>query len=185
MINQNDHIYDFYITNAFNQGRVLFFVGKMDDARQLKNAQTDIDYGMVPYPKLNAQQKDYISTAMTSDYCAIPQTADDVDKSAIFLNAFQYYSHLYLRPAYYDTALKLQAAQDPESSAMLDFILDRIYLDFAFIHDENLGSVCSAFFDDLIMKQKKMFVSIYDSQKTSIETKLQEYITQYTQQNFG
>ena len=64
---------------------------------------------------------------------------DRMDMVSFMMEATSAYSYEVLRPLVYEQVLKLQRARDPQSSKMVDVILDGIILDFATVY--NIGDV--------------------------------------------
>ena len=47
-------------------------------------------------------------------------------------------SYKMVRPVYYETTLRTKIAQDPQSSAMMDLIINSIYLDAGFVYSHSM-----------------------------------------------
>jgi len=90
------------------------------------------DYGILPMPKLDDEQKDYITFGNTYAPCGscIPRSASDPAMSALILEAMAFLGEEYLRPAIYNVTLNGKIAQDKETSQMLEIIYRDIVFDF-------------------------------------------------------
>ena len=89
----------------------------------------ETDFGIIPYPKLNETQKDYVSRI---EYYFTTQVAiinPDIDRAGIMLEALNSYSAKTIIPAFYEIALKTKHARDDDSAEMLDLILDTLVID--------------------------------------------------------
>ncbi len=100
------------------------------------------EYGVVPMPKFETSQEDY-RTIMHDQFTvmSIPTTAGEerLDELSAVLEALGSISYRILRPAYYETALRTQIAQDPESAEMLDLVIDNIFIDVGQLYPFELG----------------------------------------------
>lgn len=122
-----NHFSDVAIPN-FMRDQYLFFLFDISWAQSFA-AEMD-DYGILPIPKYQADQKEYMSycrPAMT----AVPSDAEDPERSGILLEALNYESKKVVLPAYYDIALSSRYATSPEASDILDIIFANVACDFA------------------------------------------------------
>ena len=97
---------------------------------------TDINYGILPMPKLDASQKNYTS-GYTSYLFAIPNTAPNLDRTGVVIEALSAEGYKRVLPAYYEIALKNKYLQDEESIRVLDIIDESKMLDFAWCYNVN------------------------------------------------
>ena len=110
-------------TKIFNEGRALYNASVMKNV--MNNASNVKDgYALVPMPKYNEDQENYISTfqAHSSGTYIVPRTVTNKDFVSAVLEYMCYCSTDTVRTAYYDTVLQGRAAKDPESVKMLDLI---------------------------------------------------------------
>ena len=129
--------------SAFMENRVLFFDTSMARVQFYRNM--DSDFGIIPPPKRDAAQKEYIctvSTFSTNSLC-IPVTLPDYERTGIITDALAAESRYTLIPAYYELQLKTKFARDDESAEMLDIIFAGRKFDLALIYD--WGGVTSVF----------------------------------------
>ena len=108
-----DKVYTFKNGNALLLGygaqSIAFYLRDMED-----------DYGIIPVPKYDENQKDYITVGnpYVPAYIGIPM-----------LNAMGYIARRDVQPLISDIMLKGKAARDETSQRMLDLIYSDIYLD--------------------------------------------------------
>lgn len=108
--------------NLFASEKGLFFWSRLDEVTTLRSMETD--FGILPTPKYDEAQEDYISfvsqhiTALMS----VPASASDLNRTGIILEALAAESYYTVLPAYYDVALKTKGSRDDESAQMLDII---------------------------------------------------------------
>lgn len=109
----------------------------------MKAGLTKVAMGLLPIPKLNETQDKYytgVYYGMVLVYC-IPDTVENstdwqtngfssgAEQCAYFLEAFSYYSHLILRPAFYEQVVLKQNATDEESAEMVELCLQNKMFD--------------------------------------------------------
>lgn len=161
------------IDPAFSEGRVLFNVAGLVRVTVFRSMETD--FGILPMPKLDKDQKEYNSIVSLSNAnsISIPTTAD-AERSGAVIEALSAESYYTLTPAYYDTVLKTKAARDEVSSDMLDIIFANRIFDVATMYD--WGGIISAINN---LKNEDKLTSTVDSKLKSAETSLEKTITAY------
>lgn len=95
------------------------------------------DYGILPMPKLNERQKDYISGSTDRPY-AVPVTAQNDERLGIIIEAMSAEGYKQVRPAFFEIALKSKYTFDADSAEMLEIIGNTIVRDFSYIYS-NFG----------------------------------------------
>ncbi len=93
---------------------------------------TDMLYGIVPFPKVDELQESYVS-ACTDLLLSIPVTASDLERTGIIAEAMSYAGYKYILPAYCEKALKNRYSTDRESAEMLDMIFQNRIISFAYL----------------------------------------------------
>ncbi len=98
------------------------------------------DYGILPYPKWNEYQEDYISHVYGELTClTVPKTAQDLEFIGTCVEALSAESWKTLTPTIYELALKTRYLRDSESKEVLDIVLDNRFFDFGFVYDNWQG----------------------------------------------
>ena len=112
----------------FADKRVLFRSEVLDVVDQYSDI--DMDFGILPYPKYDEKQKDYVSIIIPDVVVtSVPIDCPDPDKISVILEAMAGKSHDTLLKAYYDVTLKRKNSRDDESAEMLDIIFgNRMYM---------------------------------------------------------
>lgn len=132
----------YVITKAFMENNALFL------GHQLESAMTHLrsmerDYAIIPYPMQDESQKAYYSLInnWTDCFVAVPARVGEnrIEMISFMMEAMAAYSNENLRPLVYETVLKTQRAKDPDSSRMVDVILNGICIDFATVY--NIGGI--------------------------------------------
>jgi hypothetical protein len=112
----------------FQNSQALFMYIRMTEIEPLRGMETD--FGILPFPKYDENQKDYISlvNAFIGSGLCVPTSADP-DVSGAVLETMAYESKYTLLPAYYEAMLKNKVSRDSESEEMLNIIFSNITYD--------------------------------------------------------
>ena len=89
-------------------------------------------FGVVPMPKYDEKQEGYYTLChneFTTLCVPSTSTVEQLDEVSAVLEALGSASYRIVRPAYYETTLRTKIAQDPQSAAMMDMIVDGIKMD--------------------------------------------------------
>ena len=127
-----------------SEDTALFTVNMLGGTTYLREMEND--YGILPLPKLNADQAGYTGFVHNGfSVFGIPATVSDGDRVTAFLEAMAAESYRRVTYAYYDTALKVQYARDPVAAEMLDIISAGIVFDFAYVYNQSLNTAAACF----------------------------------------
>ena len=133
---------------AFIDGRCLFTTGEFSFAETFRDMT--FDFGILPYPKYDETQEEYISSSRaTYSLFGILTTADAANCAAV-IEALASENYRTVTPAYYEKALKVKYSRDDISSRMFDLIKGHISFDYGVVHGpmiENItttlrGAIC-------------------------------------------
>ena len=131
-------------------------------------------FGVVPVPKYDEAQKDY-HTLLHDQFTVVSVpttvTGERLDEMSAVLEALCSTSYKTLKPAYYETTLRMKIAQDPESADMMDLIVNSIYIDAGIIYTRALSSF-HATFRGIMQNKKNTVTSSYKSVERSAEKAL-------------
>ena len=188
----NDYEYSYYKSNdnldyfvaqdsdyeLFKNERALFYIYSMEQSAKL--GQDMKYYGVLPTPKLDTAQKDYITSMLGTVTMGIFKTSADVDRAATILEALSIVSYEDVIPVYYDDMLKFRYQTDPKSAEMLDFIRDRISVDFLFVNEKSFEHVTNVPFD-LIAAEDGNYEGVMMGKVTSLETALEKFMEVYSE----
>ena len=134
----------------FTNGQVLFYTATLSGAVRMR--QEDIEFGILPVPKWDAAQENYLNVSPNGDAMMIPSSVQDTDRSGVILEALSYYSSQYhsedaVMPAYFETALTARSTRDNESAESLQIIHDNISYVIKIVSTTFSGSIYSYFAD--------------------------------------
>ena len=113
----------------FVDGNAMFATtAMMFAAQELRDMKS---YGILPLPKLNEAQADYITPCNPYAPCGagIPRSASDPELSALIMEAMAFLGEEVIRPAIYDVTLQGKLAQDEQSAKVLELVYSDIYFD--------------------------------------------------------
>ncbi|MBE6657925.1 MAG: hypothetical protein E7604_05710 [Ruminococcaceae bacterium] len=137
----------------------------------------DVNFGIIPYPKLDESQESYGSMAdnVSGRVIGVPITSDAEYVSTI-LEVLAAESVNTVSTAFYDRCLDGKIMRDEESAAMLDIIFENKIFDLGLIF--NIGT----FKDKLVSQEKKgstdvtsLFASIEKVAQKNLEKLLADY----------
>ena len=117
--------------NFFPQGHSLFLLNSPGTGASRELRAMDVDFGILPYPKYDEKQKDYISLNHAGLFC-VPQDIKDVDMAGIVCELLGAESRRYTIPAYYDVLLTHKGVRDDDSLEMMKIIFDNVVYDFGY-----------------------------------------------------
>ena len=111
---------------AFESGKSLFITHDIGVYHTLLR-DVSFDIGFLPLPKYDEDQKDY-RVSCVAGFWAIPANVKSLDESGIIVEALAVYSHVYLRPEFYETVLLGRMSNKSADFDMLDRIhLSKVY----------------------------------------------------------
>ena len=106
---------------AFDNNRSLFYLTPLSLATTYREAE--VNYGIVPLPKYDEEQDDYI-TLNWSGFMCVPATVEDLECVGMVCEMLAAESCHTVIPAFYDVLLGEKIALDPTAKEMLDIIFD-------------------------------------------------------------
>ncbi len=131
--------------------------------------ELDFEVGMVPPPKLNAEQdRYYCQTAYghSPTLCrSLPKT--EYENVGLICEAFAFSTYVDLLPVYKDVALKNKAAASPDESEMVDLIWDSIFYDFGVLCWESY--IADKIVNELFMNGSTANVSFLTTLQSSVK----------------
>ena len=165
------------LASKFASGDILIMTAELDDAvAQLRDMKDS--YGILPYPKYDEAQENYISGSRnTHNAFSMPITCGDQDMAGAVLEALSASNYNTVLPAYFEIALKTKYAHDDDSARMYDLIRETMILDFGSIYGNAIGGPEGIFYNSI--KSENSLASQVASNKTRLQTALESYIEKY------
>ncbi|MCQ2456085.1 MAG: hypothetical protein MJ096_01890 [Clostridia bacterium] len=125
----------------------------------------DVDFGVIPAPKRNELQKDYLASGNGAGWAVyIPKTIRDREFADVIIESMAALSKEYMQPAYIEKMLKGRSAEDVESRRMIDIIFAARVNDLVDIFsggDMNTAGDLPNLIDDSIKLDSTGFASSY------------------------
>ncbi len=171
--------------NAWGRGTAMFTTGTFSmvaSAVKGSGAIAEKGIGILPMPKYNSDQEEYLSTvgfAFTL-YC-INRNSDYTDACAATLECMASEGYRGTEPALYDTALKIQSTEGSDGAkdrAMMDLVRDSIRIDVGRIHNDTVKSlgwamVRNSWYTDMQNNAPySTYESFFASKRPTLETAL-------------
>jgi len=119
--------------------RILFMFNSTDTAAGLR--EEDVEFGILPVPKENREQKSYYSYAdpWSSRFCYVPVCTKDLTVTDVMVEAMAALSLKHIKPAYFDKLLKGRSTYDADSREMIDILFKSKVYDIIGIY--SLGDI--------------------------------------------
>lgn len=158
--------------SMFGSGQSLFMDSTFMVIRDLRGME--MDFGIIPYPKYNETQREYVSRIEYHMTYNVPITNGDLERTGIMLEALHSYSSKTILPAFYDNSLKMKSARDDDSQEMLDLIFRTLVID---IGDTTL---CHYIRDAFVYNMFKDNIRDIASQTESTERIINNFLNKIT-----
>lgn len=118
---------DVEMAEAFAGDRTLFATTQLARIEDLKTEGITSSFAVLPLPKYDKAQEDYISTAMANHNALFfPVTISSPELSAKVAEFMGWYGQKYVIPEYYDVNLKYRQNDDTANIEMLDLIREKL-----------------------------------------------------------
>ena len=162
--------------SVFVSGRGLFYSEVVMYIVAL-GKEMETDFGVLPIPKYNTQQENYIT--WTNGICStssISKAAQNLERLGPTLEALAIMSHQRVTPAYYDTVLQRKSVRDEESQGMLDIIFKTRTYDLCMYYN-NIG--LEPLFKESVNNNKTNFSSNYSKKQKSANKAISKLIAKF------
>jgi hypothetical protein len=161
------------IGGDFRNGQSLFLVELICVIAKYRDMEDD--FGIIPAPKYDENQKEYINLGGSPFFMVVPVTANNLDRTGAIMEALAYDSVGIIDKAYYEILLKGKISRDNESEEMLDIIFSTL----VYYHPLANSYLNAPLADDLIWNAKTTFTSYFAAVKKRIQTEIDNAIQTY------
>ncbi|MBO5778049.1 MAG: hypothetical protein J6R82_00615 [Clostridia bacterium] len=133
-----DGVYDFGgdYAGAMNKlvaNEATFASGRLNQA-ELYLRDMDDNYGILPNPKLSADQENYISSIHDGvQLYGINNSCTQIPYAVLVLEAMEIESRRTVRPAYFESSVKIKYSRGSDDADMIDLMDATIYSDFVYV----------------------------------------------------
>ena len=115
--------------------RAYFYGAGILMADSIQKNETQIKYGVVPYPKRDAEQTRYYThLSNTYDAWCVPYNTPDMDMTSAIMECMASEAYRSIGPTYYDTTVKIRYASDEKLAPMYDLVRDSVTFDFVYLY---------------------------------------------------
>lgn len=162
----------------FVEGRSIFAIMTLDTCFTGLRDMND-HYAVLPFPKYDADQKEYL-TGMMDNYSimGIPTDAANPDMSSAVAEALNIEAERIMYPVWYDESLSTKFQRDEYTVKYLDLLIAGRKADMGTLFQESLGGIAMMFRDTVRTKQNG-FQSSWDGSKDALNASLKEIIDTY------
>lgn len=165
----------------FSEGNSLFFAGFLYTSESLRGMSDN--YGIIPYPKYDAAQSNYISVVHNlATLMCLPTNCEKVEAVTATLEALAYRNYYEVTPEYYGTALKGRYIRDSQSGEMVDIIHNTAMTDFGYVYEGSLNAV-GLIMRLLIMEKGTGYASRAKGMNRSAEKALNTFIESFEKES--
>lgn len=167
----------------FYNGQALFYPEVVGKVNSEKMREADINYGILPMPKMIAEQDNYASTVNPYGFgtVAIPVTIDEdeIPEITFCLEAMARYDNEHVTAVYYDLTLKLKRLIDDEDSPeMLDLIFRNRIVDMSVMFN---WADCIQYYNQLRSNKNRNVVSFCQSKENAFNAAMEATVENYNE----
>lgn len=173
----------------FEGGNLVFETAALYTVLQEGMREMRDDFGILPYPKLDTDQEEYITMVHNASFAVSIPVSTDLNRAeeeiSAVIEALASESYRNVSVSFYETALKAAYNRDDQSAQMIDIITgqhdtvkSKVLRNFAFEYDKSLNGISNIFYS-LMKDRSNDFVSKYDSIIGSAKKGLNDLIDQY------
>lgn len=133
--------------DAFSSGDMLFYIAPLSRSNALSTAT--YDWGVVPVPKKDAEQKNYRTLAdFDMPMIVIPKTTENIEATSYLVNAYFAASYKYLATAYAENQMSY-FLRDSQAINMVYTIANSAVYDGAYMYGKAYSNVSNATYTSL------------------------------------
>jgi len=139
-------------------------------------------YGVLPFPKYDAEQENYYTNSMDQhSVFGTPKTLpkENYEFTGIIMEVLNAETYKTVYPAFYDTALKGKYSEDATTAEMIDLIMEGRVFEFSFQFGEYLASL-PYMFRNCLFSNSTDLASTLQKNKKALNKKLKEMYAFYT-----
>ena len=164
--------------DVFGEGRALFRTTAFSAIKKLRAYEEGVEFGIVPMPKLTAEQEDYYTpcSAHMAYAVVIPNCVEDAEFSAYMTELVCCEAKNYVTDAYYEVTLKKRDSKDDETERMLDLIFSNVIYDTGYIYG---FSGASSILTNLMSSKGTDVQSSVEEVADSIESAIEDTIENF------
>ena len=166
--------------DVFRDGRALFFPTYLATTSSLRDMVDD--YGILPNPKYDEKQEDYLGFVNGSASAAcVPSSLNDegLAVAGYMLEALTSSSYTMVTDTLYEKVAKSKNARDPESAEMVDIIIRHKVFDFGYSHFSGSDLPCFNIAQTALQANKTSIVKDITTSERKTRTELKKILKAY------
>ena len=167
----------------FVEGNILFLTyQRLGSLESEIFASTTLDLGVLPYPKLDEFQENYISTIHdTTEVGFIPSTVSfqELDYVSAVVEYLSQITAETVTQKYYESTLKIRYARESDNADMIQIIHDSYGNAFPLIWEFGDSNIFTTGLYNSISTNQSVFSSYYRANEVSAKASLQKLIDEY------
>ncbi len=166
--------------NVFRDGRALFFPTYLSTTSQLRDMLDD--YGVLPNPKYDERQTDYLGfvNGSASIACVPSSLSDDgLAVAGFMMEALASASYYMVTDTLYEKIAKSKNARDPESAEMVDIIIRHKVFDFGYAHYSGKDIPCFNIAQTALQSGKTSIIRDITSSEKNTKKELKKILEAY------
>lgn len=166
--------------DVFRDGRALFFPTYLSTTTSLRDMVDD--YGVLPNPKYDERQEDYLGFVNGSASMAcVPDSLNDENLAVAgyMLEALASSSYHMTTNTLYEVVAKSKNARDPESAEMVDIIIRHKVFDFGYSHFSSGDWPCCNVAQTALQSNKTSIVKDITSSASRTKKELKKILKAY------
>jgi len=157
----------------FKKGQALFSVGNIQEMIRLRDMEDD--FGVVPFPKYDAQQPRYYSRIEAGRPFVIPATNQRPEVAGAVMEAMACETRNTVFGAYYEYSLQNKFSRDPDTVEMLDLIRESAAYD---ICDTIWYASIRGPITDIFGTEKDTFASWLEKNEDKVKTNIAKLVNE-------
>lgn len=169
-----------YTIDVFKDSRALFFPTYLSTTSALRDMADD--YGILPQPKYDERQKDYLGFVNGSASLAVVPISlsdENLELAGFMLETLASSSYYMVTDTLYEVVAKSKNSRDPESAEMVDIIIRHKVFDFGYSHFSNQGLPCHNVVQTALQENKTSIVKDITTSERTTNKELKKILDAY------
>lgn len=164
----------------FAENNSLFWTGRLSNAVNATMREMESDYGILPMPKFDAEQKDYVTEIHTSaTVTCLPKSLSAARAPMVgaVLEGWASEAYRTVITPFIESAMKLKYSRDALSGQVIDIVFDNPSIGFVDMYSANMNGLFGTCILGYIASGKNNFASAVAKLLKPAQTTLDKYIT--------
>ncbi len=159
---------DSYV-HMFEIERTLMLATELSKTNRMRDKA--YSFGILPYPKFDEEQENYIARNGMAMKFAIPYTAKDPEMSAVVGDALNYFSYTMVKDVFREITIEQKNLRNDDSIDMLNIIFDSLQPNLVYIYGltDNGATMVNSLSSDIFGNRAGSQASIIDSLKGYVQ----------------